>query len=514
MIGRKLSIGAALCASVAATALADVSVSGFFTDNMVLQRDKSVPVWGKADPGESVTASYGGKTVSGRADGKGEWKVRLPAMKWSGEGKSLTVKGAKNEVALKNIVVGDVWMISGQSNAEMSFSWGVIQGKEAMAAAKDFPNIRTVKFRHETNPFGGRYEPCNWGGWQVCRPDNMRSVTVLGYFFAKELNERTGIPIGILDNNWSGCRVEPFTPEAGMKTVPELAKDLADFRAQRQKLVDWCSAVSAARESGRFDAAGIMPEISMWTRQYNAMVAPITEFPIAGATWYQGCSNEKDGLSYAPKLKALVNGWRKAWGYEFPFYIVQLASFGRKNDSPAGGDGFSAFREAQRLVSLDVPKSGLAVAIDIGNGPDIHPKNKVDVADRLARWARRDVYGEKGVVVSGPMFREQKIEANRIRLTFDHVASGLMAGERDPDAPKTMPVPTEGAKLRGFAIAGADKKWHFADAVIDGDTVVVSSAEVAQPVAVRYAYRANALGDCNLYNKDGLPAVPFRTDSW
>jgi sialate O-acetylesterase len=299
-----------------------------------------------------------------------------------------------------------------------------------------------------------------------------------------------------------------------MALVPDFAAQLKTVMESRDALAGWCARVASLRESGEYWKAGAQPAVGHWTTQHNAMIEPIVDFPIAGAVWYQGCSNGNEGMSYARKLEALIGGWRAKWGYDFPFYIVQLASFQAKTSDPAGGNGYARIRNAMRIASQTIPKTGLVVAIDIGNDRDIHPKNKYDVGCRLARWALRDVYGEKDLVVSGPLFRELRIEGSRARVSFDHVGSGLMAGEKGPDTPGVAPTPTPDGKLRGFAIAGADKVWHWADAVIDGSDVVVSSKEVAAPVAVRYAHRANPMGDCNLYNREGLPASPFRTDSW
>lgn len=210
----------------------------------------------------------------------------------------------------------------------------------------------------------------------------------------------------------------------------------------------------------------------------------------------------------------MIKGWRTSWGEDFPFYIVQLSSFGEPTDDPAGGNGYARTREAQRAVAGRVARCGLVVTTDIGNAKDIHPKNKLDVALRLSRWALRDVYGRKELVVSGPIFRTARREGKRLRIQFDHVGSGLVAAEKDPDAPGRAPVESADWKLKGFAVAGSDRKWHWAEAVVDGTNVLCESSAVPEPIAVRYAYRANPLGRGNLYNKEGLPAAPFRSDEW
>ena len=240
------------------------------------------------------------------------------------------------------------------------------------------------------------------------------------------------------------------------------------------------------------------------------MINPVVPFGIKGAIWYQGESNGGEGDSYYHKMRALVNGWRKVWNQgDFSFYHVQLANWQKPNNEPAGGDGWAKVRMAQ-LQSLQIPNTGMAVTVDIGDAGDIHPKNKFDVGERLALWALRDNYGKKDLVVSGPLYKSLKVEGNKIRVSFDHVGGGLIVGKKDGRNPT---VEDKGGKLQRFAIAGEDKKWVWAEAVIDGPAVVVSSPDVPKPAAVRYAYSMNPEG-CNLYNKEGLPASPFRTDVW
>jgi sialate O-acetylesterase len=239
------------------------------------------------------------------------------------------------------------------------------------------------------------------------------------------------------------------------------------------------------------------------------MISPLAPFAMRGAIWYQGEANGNEGESYYHKTQALVNGWRKLFNPELAFYWTQLTSFAGANDNPAGGDGWANIREAQRK-SLTIPQTGMAVTIDIGDAGDIHPRNKQDVGDRLAQWALHQTYGKSDIVPCGPLFKEMKVEGNTIRLSFDHVGKGLMVGTKSGLEPAKE---AEGGKLARFAIAGEDKAWHWADATIDGNTVVVKSDKVEKPVAVRYAFSMNPAG-ANLYNKDGIPASPFRTDSW
>jgi len=485
-------------------ASAQIEVAKIYFDHMVLQRNAQVPVWGRGDtPGEKVSVSFKSGVYETSVDAKGDWSVILPPMKEDAVGCEMVIKGEKNCRLLRDLLVGDVWLVSGQSNAEFPM-FSILNREEEEKRAEAFPNVRATKCTHNVSPYPVTYESCN-NPWFVCNGPNFRRVTAIGCVFAQEINRLTGIPIGILDIDWGGCRIEPFIPYEGVERTPELATTKTRILERRAEYLAWMKNPDFTKQ---------FPEPYLWTRQHNAMVEPLTRYPITGAMWYQGCANGNEGMEYATKLEALVAGWRAKWKKELPVYIVQLASFTAKTTDPAGGNGNARLRDAQRVATRKIPNTGLVVTIDIGNATDIHPKNKRDVGERLARWARRDVYGEKDLVVSGPLFREMKVEGNGIRLLFDHVGSGLFAGEKGPDTPGVAPTPTPDGRLRGFAIADADKKWYWADAVIDGNDVIVSAAKVSKPVAVRYAYRANPMGDCNLYNREGLPASPFRTDAW
>ncbi len=462
-------------AAVAPAAFADVKPARIFNENMVLQRDAEVPVWGWAEPGEQVEVSFAGQTQSTTANAKGEWEVRLAPLALNKAGGTMTIRG-KNTVELKNILVGDVWLCSGQSNMEMSFDWGIMGGPEFIAESENYPQIRRIKIARETSA-----EPVadvDASGWSVCSPDTVRPFTAAGYFFARKLTqELDSLPIGILDDNWSGSRIEPFIPPEGFELLPEFAE-------------------RAGSDCSRDDSI-----------RYNAMMAPIVRFPIKGVIWYQGCSNGSDGILYFKYMKALIEGWRKVWNEpDMPFYYVQLAAFDAATAAPAGGDGYAEIREVQTL-SLSIPNTGMACTIDIGDSLDIHPKNKIDVGERLALWALAKTYGQQEVVFSGPLYKSMKIEGNRIRLSFDY-ADGLMT------AVKTgyeKPVPAPGEKPSNFAVCDGNGEWFWADAVIEGEEVLVSSPDVAEPTAVRYAYRGCPV-NLNMYNKAGLPMVPFRTD--
>jgi len=450
-------------------AVADVRLPKIFTDNMLLQRDAAVRVWGWADAGEAVSAAMMGTTVATKADDKGQWALELPAIK-SGENLELTVQG-NNSVTLKNLVVGDIWVCSGQSNMAMAL-------KPCLGAAEDIGAAELPKIRHLKikNVKSGQPEADaqTAASWQVCTSASAPGMTAVGFYFAREIFQKTGVPIGIVDTNWGGTRIEPWTP--GEEPAAADAKP---------------------------DRSGL----------YNAMIHPLVKLPIKGALWYQGEANGGEGETYYDKMRALIGGWRKQWGQgDFPFYYVQLANYQAPSVDPAGGNGWAKLREAQ-TKALSIPNTGMAVIIDtvpLAQSGNIHPVNKYDVGLRLARWALARDYGQKDLEVSGPLFKALMIEGSKARVVFDHAGAGLMLGKKDG---RGAVVETKGEKLNRIAIAGADRKWFWAEAVIDNNTLVVSSPEVKEPVAVRYAFEMNPDG-ANLYNRAGLPAGPFRSDAW
>ena len=451
-------------------AAADVRLPKIFTDNMMLQRDQAVRVWGWADAGEAVSVTLAGRTATAKTDDKGEWSIELPALK-SGENLELAVKG-KNRLNLKKVIIGDIWVCSGQSNMEMAL--GPCLGAEKDLKTAEFPKIRRIKIGLVQS---GKPEPDApvASPWQVCSPETAGTFTAVGFYFAREIHKKTHVPIGIIDSNWGGTRIEPWVAPGSQAGETQLSGDLGGI--------------------------------------YNAMIHPLVRLPIKGALWYQGESNGEEGDTYYDKMRAFISGWRKQWHQgDFPFYYVQLASYQDVTEDPAGGNGWAKLRESQ-TKSLTIPNTGMAVIIDtvpLDQAADIHPKNKFDVGARLARWALGRDYGQKQLEVSGPLFKALKIDGDKARLAFDHIGAGLMVGKKDERDPARE---DKKGKLRRFAIAGADRKWVWADAVIVNNTVTVSSPEVKAPLAVRYAYQMNP-GGANLYNRDGLPASPFRTDNW
>ena len=506
-------------------AQADVRLPNVFKSHMVLQRGLECPVWGWTDVGEHVTVEFSGSRVNATADEHGRWRIKLATMEANSKSRSLVISGS-NRIELKDVLVGDVWICSGQSNMEWPMR-SVVNAEKEVAAA-DHTGIRLFDVPgHTTSALPQEDVP--GGNWNVCSPQSVGNFSAVGYFFARHFHAETGVPVGLLGTNWGGTRIEPWVPAVGFRNVPEL-KSITDqvdrfdptvpagkatWTAYANAVERWTTELKAAIKTGV--PLPSIPATPGYTNSgqpmaiYHSMVHGLAPFGIRGVLWYQGESNGGEGVEYFHKMQALIGGWRNVWNQEnFPiyFYFVQLANWQRPNDNPAGGDGWARIRDAQ-TQSLTVPNTGMAVITDIGVANDIHPRNKQDVGQRLALWALRDV-AKKHVVVSGPLYREMRADTNSIRLHFDHADSGLIVGVKDGLKPTTV---AENGTLTRFAIAGEDKQLHWANARIDGDTVIVSSSEVTKPVAVRYAWSMNPEG-ANLYNKVGLPASPFRTDNW
>lgn len=501
---RPLVLLAALSvALIAAPIFADVTLPRILDNNMVLQRDIPLPVWGWAEPGEEVTVSIAGQELSTKANDQGRWQVRLAPLAASSEPLEMTVAG-KNQIKLQNILVGEVWVCSGQSN--MAWAVSQVQNAEKELADADQPMIRLFESPKVPSP---RPTSDVFGRWQVCTPETVKGFTAVGYFFGRNLREKLDVPIGLINASWGGTRIEPWTPAAAFAEVPALkgiAEQVAWQNEEQTKalaplipsLEAWTRAARAAQASG-----GPVPplpalpgnrlgEHSKPTTLFNGMVAGLVPYAIRGAIWYQGESNVNEGMLYFEKMKALIAGWRKVWGQgDFPFYYVQLAPY-RYGNRP---HELPELWEAQ-TAALSIPNTGMAVTNDIGTLGDIHPKNKQDVGKRLALWALANTYGQAGIVYSGPLYKSMKIEGDRIRIFFDHADGGLASRDGEP--------------LSRFEIAGQDGKFVDAEAKIDGDTVVVQSEEVAEPVAVRFAWSQAA--QPNLINKSGLPAGAFRTN--
>ena len=462
--------------------------SSIFGRNMVLQRGREVPVWGTAASGKKVTVSYRGQKVSTTAK-KGRWMVRLKPMK-TGKPGVLVIKSSSNVFRMSNVVVGEVWIASGQSNMEMPVGprfWpsrydGVVNFQEEIAAAK-YPNIRFCFINRKASAFTKTEAEC--GAWSVCSPKTVGGHTAIGYFFARHLQKELKVPVGIIDVSWGATTIEPWLSQRGVADVKGLEgltnvikKADVDFKRQMA-------------------ASGKEPAVNQRyqpTVLYRSMIRPLVPLAIRGAIWYQGEGNLGQGMAYYRKMKALIGGWRTAWGQgDFPFLFVQLAPFNYRGNPY----GLQSVWEAQRL-SLSIPNTGMAVTTDITAIHNIHPPNKQDVGKRLALWALAKTYGRKKLVYSGPLYKSMKVKGGRAVVSFDHAGGGL--------------VSRNGKPLDWFEIAGKDKKFHKARATVKGKTVFVSSKQVAKPVAVRFGW--NKIANPNLMNKAGLPASPFRTDKW
>ena len=510
---------------------AKLTTAKIFSNHMVIQRDLASPVWGWDDPGKEITVSFAGQDHKATADKNGRWQIKLKPLAANATAQAMTISNTTGEkISYHDILIGDVWICSGQSNME----WSVKQSHNPQQeiAQANHPLIRLFDVSGHiiaSSPQSRLQRPSSW---QPCSPKAVTNFSAVGYYFGRELQQQSGVPIGLLGTNWGGTRVEPWTPPVGFRKQAELAALSKNVDAQlintpagkaawssfAQQASQWAAAVKQCVAEGRsVPPAPASPGPKNHNEPcsiYNAMVAPIVGYGVRGAIWYQGESNSGEGMAYLPKLKALVEGWREVWqqpaDFPFYFYVVKLAQFHKHTTNPEGGDGFARIRIAQDRIQ-ELPHTGVASAIDIGNARDIHPKNKQDVGKRLALWALRDVYGKKDTMVSGPTFKAMKTEGNTVTISYDHVGSGLMVAKRKDSFQPVQATPD--AKLASFAICGADKKWHWANAVIEGNTVKLSSSAVAQPVAVRYAYRGNP-ANANLYNNEGLPAIPFRTDNW
>ncbi len=497
---------------------ADVKLSGVFGDHMVIQQDQPIRLFGWADPGEQVTADFNGQTASTTANDDGYFRVELPAMEADGKAHTLIVKG-KNTITLKDVLLGEVWICSGQSNMEWSVANSM--NAEQEIAAADHPQIRLFDVSgHVAGPTPGN-DPR--GQWKICSPQTISGFSAVGYYFGRALQKELDVPIGLVGTNWGGTRIEPWTPPVGFQQVPSL-KDYVESisscdpttptgKARRRDYLNnvenWLKQARANAEAGK--AFGDPPRDNFSpkggaTHIYNGMVHALTPLSVRGAIWYQGESNAGDGLRYEYLKEALVRGWRTVFENEdLSFYWVQLANFQNPNDDPAGG-GWGPVREGQRRA-LRIPNAGMAVIIDIGEARDIHPRNKQDVGARLALWALAKNYG-KSVVCSGPLYKSMKVEGNKIRISFDYVGGDLITAKKEGLNPAEE---TDGTELTHFAIQAGDGSWHWANARIDGETVVVWAEDVSDPKHVRFGYQSNPVG-LNLYNKQGLPASPFTTE--
>ena len=549
---KRILVPTFLCAATMA-AQAALSLHPLFTDGVVLQRDQPVKIFGGAEPGAAVTVQFAGQTAAATASDAGLWVAELAPLAASSEPRELTVASGTT-LAVRDVLVGDVWLASGQSNMDAP----MISGRTAEIAAKaDDPLLRffVVKKNVAATPLA---EP--QGKWTSATPATAREFSAVACLFARSIRESQGVPVGILQAAWGGTPIKTWMSAASIEGPPPSEKilkewqqalekskaagaDAAAMQAYYQERKDWEetvdkpyraarkeweAAAAAAKAAGgpvpaapqpakpkpespdplAMPAPGTNDRPSAPTGCFNAMIAPLSPFAIKGFLWYQGEADASRGLEYRDLLQRLITGWRAQWAPgNLPFLIVQLPGHG-KNDEPVASKGIAWLREAQDMAQA-LPAVHIAVTSDIGDAADVHPDNKPETADRLARVARQVVYGEKIAGLS-PRYRSMRVDGGRIVVEFDHTGGGLAIGRAPWVAKNGSALPTN--RLAGFFIAGDDKRWVEADAAIDGDTVILSAAAVPNPVAVRYAW-ANT-PNANLYNTDGVPAAPFRTDDW
>ena len=482
-----------LCAAVAVQA--EVRLPALFSDNMVLQQAMPVPVWGWADDGEVVTVKFRGQRVSTTTRNL-KWAVKLRGLKAGGP-EILTIATKTRTLRFTNVMVGEVWVCSGQSNMEWPLD-KAFQPEADIASATNslirlfkVPNVKSDAPTVKIN-----------SAWEVCSPQGVAGFSAVAYYFGRDLQKARKVAVGLIQSGWGGSPAEAWMSREALEINPRYQTEILDPYPASEKT--WREALAAwEKEKAEAEKAG--QEFKKWgpwapwkpSELYNGMIAPLIPYAIKGAIWYQGEGNAGRAHQYRTLFPDMIRCWRRDWGQgDFPFLCVQLAPFKPIKSQPDESD-WAELREAQLLATKVLPKVGMAVITDVGDEKDIHPNKKAPVGARLALAARAIAYGEK-IEYSGPIYHSMKPQAGRIILSFDHVGKGLEA---------------RGGELKGFAICGADKKWAWAKAEILPDNVVaVSSSEVAKPVAVRYGW-----ADCpvvNLCNKDGLPASPFRTDDF
>ncbi|MCE5250506.1 sialate O-acetylesterase [bacterium] len=484
----------------------DVRLPALIDHHMVLQRGANIPIWGWAEPGERVKVSFHGKSSFAVTGSDGRWRVGLEPMNAGGPFE-MTISGA-NTIVLYNILIGDVWVCSGQSNMEWPVKYCTDAEKEITAGTH--PKLRLFEVKKT-----GRGSPQEdlEGHWQECTPHTVGDITGVGYFFCRELTERLDVPIGLIQSAWGGTAIRQWTSLDALESDPEVSSILEPFRLvldqKPRAMEDYYDGLG-----GWFEYCFVQMHLKWsynpipqppeeWKNMggtpswlYNGMIAPLSWYPIKGWTWYQGESDCGNAFLYRRQLTLLIEDWRKRWGRgDIPFLVVQLANWNKREEKP--GDSTAAeLREAQSMA-MSLPNTGMAVTIDLGE-EDVHYRNKQEAGRRLALSALKAAYDYNNVAYSGPVYRSMSSENGEIRLRFDFTAGGL--------------VTKDGAPPKGFSIAGTDRVFVWAEARIEGEEVVVRSDAVPEPVAVRYAWGWNP--EVNLYNRDNLPIAPFRTDDW
>jgi sialate O-acetylesterase len=447
---------------LAGTASANIKLPAVFSNNMVLQQNADVAIWGWANAGETIKIVAGwnsADTVKVKVDNRAKWSASLKTI-GAGGPYNIQITGS-SQVELKNVMLGEVWICSGQSNMEWSVNMGIQNGEEHAAQA-NHPNIRIFQI-----PKVGADYPqhdCSTN-WTVCTPETMRQTSAVGYFFARELQQKLNVPVGIIVSAWGGTPAEVWIEKGRIESNPELNK---------------------SKYASKFDWWPGEPGVL-----YNSMIAPVIPYGIAGTIWYQGESNCENHQVYALLMKTLIEGWRSDFKKDFPFYFVQIAPYNY------GQNGTSEYvREQQAMVEKNVPNTGMVVISDlVENVNDIHPRNKLDVGKRLASLALTKTYKQNVGSFQSPRYKSMQIEKNKIRLEFDHVLTGLKSTGKSPSR---------------FLVAGSDNIFVPASAKIEGKTIVIYAKQVKTPVAVRFCFDDTSLPD--VFSNEGLPLAPFRTD--
>jgi sialate O-acetylesterase len=502
-----------------------------FSDGMVLQRGKEVPVWGWAKAGTAAHVVFNGQELSTEADSNGKWMLKLSPMASSKKDLTMEITVGSENKSIKNILIGEVWLCTGQSNMAWTMSasakasknpkWNVIPKfvQKEIDTAKD-PFLRHIKVPNAVS----LHQPLKnfKGEWMDVQPSQTGNFTATGYWFAKSLREALDVPVGLLSCNYGGTKVQAWIPKSGFmenqglkliynREMAKLEKNTAQWNPQ--KLKDWQAEFSKLKDPEEKRA--------MWRKRptepvknkhlpstlYNAMMHALVPYSIQGAIWYQGEGNAGYYADqYADHLSTMVSSWRKAWGQgDFSFYFAQLANFKEVNEEPLQDNGWATVCDQQRLA-MAIPKSGMAVLNDIGEAEDIHPRNKVEVGQRLALWALAKDYGQKNTVYSGPLYRESHFKADKVTIVFDSVGDGLMVGDKKP----LSKAEELHAPLKGFQICGKDGQWKWAKAkIVSKNSVEVYHPSFSEPTEVRYAWAPNP-PSINLYNKSGLPTSIFK----
>lgn len=482
-----------LFAALSGRVHAEVVLPNVFGDHMVLQTGQKNKVWGHAVANEAINVSIADQQHATTADGNGDWQVFLDPLAVGGP-YELTIRGS-NEVRFSDVLVGEVWVCSGQSNMQWWIKLTNDPDLERIAA--NSPQIRMINF-----PQTGSQEVI-WSHdrpWQVCSPETVSDFSAVGYLFARQLHQSLQVPIGMINNAWGGSSCEGWIDRNLLASDNRYVALMERWSMKEKEYADLASR-SELNELESKRLQGLKDELSGNARPgniYNGVLKSHLGYGIRGVIWYQGESNAKRAYQYRDMFPLMISNWRKEWGQgEFPFYWVQLADYRDENPNPMESD-WAELREAQTMTMSKLSRTGEAVIIDIGEGKDIHPKNKADVARRLARWALANEYGID-IPFRSPQFKSMEKHGTEVILTFEHIGNGWR--------PFDVPDP------RGFAIAGTDRKFVWAKAkILEDNRVAVSSEQVPEPMAVRYAWADNPV--CNMYSQNGLPLTPFRTDDW